>query len=212
MIPARMEDRPDVTRNRLPTIPARSGTWNKVMHVGHHVMPRASREFFRDMSCAEFRPRTLLRQRQRASRRSRSCPPVLPDWHTFFFDADDPIVRRQDRAWALKYPEAARQVLITHAAAASWRAWESWEGWSSGWQEGSGWQGGRWNSAGSGWSDHGAWAWINRHDDPIFIMTCIEAVTASIGEEVARAAAGTTWWSAAQQHDGGHGGARGSRN
>ena len=148
------------------------------------------------------RPTTLLRQSQRAPvrlQRSRSCPPVLPDFHNFAFHFEHPIVRRRDRAWAFKYPEEARQVLIELAWRASTLAWASWEGWSIGWQEGR-----------SAWSDYDAWKWINRDPDPTFIMTCIEGVTASMGEEAAWAAAARplSWW----QRHGGDSGARGSRD
>ena len=195
-----MQEQPDVNRNRLPTIPDRAYTWNKPLRVGHRVMPRAPYQIFQTKSCAELRPYTLLRRQRR---RSRSCPPVLPDFHHFEFDCDDPIVRRIERNWAFKYPEEARQYLIMESARASWMAWE---GWSNGWQEGSRWS---WNSTGSGWSAYDAWAWINRDQDPTFIMTCIEAVTAAMGEEAAWAAAATPWW--VQQH-GGDSGGRGSRD
>ena len=168
---------PYVNRNRLPPIPHRSYTFNTPLRVRHHVTPRWQ---------------TL--------RRTRSCPPVLPDFHHIEFDFDDPILRRKERAWALQNPEEARQYLIMGSAAASWRAWESYEGWCSGWQEGS-----PWNSAGGGWSAYGAWAWINRDQDPEFIMTCIDGVAAAMGEEAAWAVAATPWW----QRDSG---ARGSRD
>ena len=202
-----MQEQPDVNRSPLPTIPGRSHTWNTPLRVCQRVMPRASQKFFQTKSCAEFRPNTLLRQSLPAPvrlQRSRSCPPVLPDFHNFAFNFDDPIVRRQERAWAFKYPEEARQVLIDLAWRASCLAWSSWEGWSSGWQEGSHW------NRGSGWSDYDAWTWINRDPDPTFIMTCVEGVTASMGEEAAWAAAARplSWW----QRHGGDSGARGSRD
>ena len=204
-----MQEQPDVNRSPLPTIPGRTHMpMHTPLRVSQGVMPRASNKFFRTKSCKDFRPTTLLRQSQRAPvrlQRSRSCPPVLPNLHLRYnCECDFTIVRRFERMWALKNPEEARQVLIRAAAAASWKAWESWEGWSSGWQEGS-----RWNSAGGGWSAYGAWAWINRDEDPEFIMTCIEGVTAAMGEEAAWAAAATPWW--VQQH-GGDSGARGSRD
>ena len=203
-----MQEQPDVNRSPLPTIPGRHHMcMHTPLRVSQGVMPRASNKFFRTKSCKDFRPTTLLRQSQRAPvrlQRSRSCPPVLPDFHNFAFHWDDPIVRRQERAWAFKYPEEARQVLIDLARKASCKAWSSWEGWSSGWQEGSHW------NRGSGWSDDDAWTWINRDPDPAFIMTCIEGVTASMGEEAAWAAAARplSWW----QRHGGDSGARGSRD
>jgi hypothetical protein len=206
-----MQEQPDVNRSPLPTIPGRHHMcMHTPLRVSQGVMPRASNKFFRTKSCKDFRPTTLLRQSQRAPvrlQRSRSCPPVLPDFHNFAFHFEHPIVRRRDRAWAFKYPEEARQVLIELAWRASTLAWASWEGWSIGWQEGSHW---KWNRGGSAWSDYDAWKWINRDPDPTFIMTCIEGVTASMGEEAAWAAAARplSWW----QRHGGDSGARGSRD